>query len=219
MAVLFVLLLSVVVIPLQSFLAPSYLPWSCVGCPPTYLRNHDTLILLRQHQAASSSVEHSSTYPGDDAPLMVGMKENLSADATRRQRNGDRLGVDSVVEQSTHPRNDAINESQRIDATALAESKKPAGAYQITRPRWYNKSEVAIIVLLCQRLRMVDLKGVEHMLDAQKGFSKQDPVSLFYSELLLLHFAVRYTEGLFDTRHRRRCCCCCNNRWTDVLFM
>ena len=39
----------------------------------------------------------------------------------------------------------------RANTTALAESKTPAGAYQITRPRWYNKAEVAIILLLVQR--------------------------------------------------------------------
>lgn len=44
----------------------------------------------------------------------------------------------------------ALNES-RVDATVLAESKTPAGTYQITRPRWYSKTEVAIILLLVQR--------------------------------------------------------------------
>lgn len=72
------------------------------------------------------------------------------------------------------------NGTLRVDATTLAESKKSPSPFQIQRPRWYNKNEVAIIVLLCQRLNMLDLKGVEHMLDAQKNFAKQDPVrSLF----------------------------------------
>lgn len=72
----------------------------------------------------------------------------------------------------------ALNESSsRIDATALAESKKPVGAYQITRPRWYNKAEAAVIVLLVQRLRLLDVRGVEHMLEATDDFRKQDPVS------------------------------------------
>lgn len=70
------------------------------------------------------------------------------------------------------------NGTIRLDATTLAESNKPPSPYQITRPRWYNKNEVAIIVLLCQRLNMLDLKGVEHMLDAHKKFAKEDPVSL-----------------------------------------
>lgn len=65
-----------------------------------------------------------------------------------------------------------------VDATALAESKQSPSPFQIQRPRWYNKNEVAIIVLLCQRLNMLDLKGVEHMLDAQKNYAKEDPVSL-----------------------------------------
>lgn len=75
------------------------------------------------------------------------------------------------------------NETLRVDATTLAERKKSPSPYQITRPRWYNKNEVAIIVLLCQRLNMLDLKGVEHMLDAQKNFAKQDPVSLLQLSL------------------------------------
>lgn len=180
MAVLLILLLSHALGRAQSFLAPSSLPRSCDGftpCPPTYLANHDTLIRLpvHEHLAAASSVEHSSsTYPGDDVPLVVGVNENISADATLHQL-GDRLGG---VEQSTYGGDDMVNKKRRVDSTALAETKKPAGAYQIKRPRWYNKSEVAIIVLLCQRLRMIDLKGVEHMLDAQKAFAKQDPVSL-----------------------------------------
>lgn len=70
------------------------------------------------------------------------------------------------------------NGTLRVDATSLAESKKSPTSFQIQRPRWYNKNEVAIIVLLCQRLNMLDLKGVEHMLDAQKKFAEQDPVSL-----------------------------------------
>lgn len=82
---------------------------------------------------------------------------------------------------SIFPGDDALlagaNETLRANATTLAESKKPPSPYQITRPRWYNKNEVAIIVLLCQRLNMLDLKGVEHMLDAQKKFAKEDPVS------------------------------------------
>lgn len=44
----------------------------------------------------------------------------------------------------------ALNQSH-LDATVLAERKTPAGAYQITRPRWYSKTEVAIILLLVQR--------------------------------------------------------------------
>eukprot|EP00752_Nemacystus_decipiens_P010673 g9504.t1 len=67
------------------------------------------------------------------------------------------------------------NGTLRVDATTLAESKTSPSPFQIQRPRWYNKNEVAIIVLLCQRLNMLDLKGVEHMLDAQKTFAKQDP--------------------------------------------
>ena len=71
----------------------------------------------------------------------------------------------------------ALNESSsRIDAMALAESKKPVGAYQITRPRWYNKAEAAVIVLLVQRLRLLDVRGVEHMLEATDDFRKEDPV-------------------------------------------
>lgn len=71
----------------------------------------------------------------------------------------------------------ALNGSSPIDATSLAESKKPVGAYQITRPRWYNKAEAAVIVLLVQRLRLLDVRGVEHMLEATDDFRKQDPVS------------------------------------------
>lgn len=83
---------------------------------------------------------------------------------------------------SVFPGDDAMpvgtNGTLRVDATILAESKKSPSPFQIQRPRWYNKNEVAIIVLLVQRLNMLDLKGVEHMLDAQKTFAKQDPVSL-----------------------------------------
>lgn len=75
----------------------------------------------------------------------------------------------------------ALNDSSRIDATALAESKKPVGAYQITRPRWYNKAEAAVIVLLVQRLRLLDVRGVEHMLEATDDFRKQDPVRTWYT--------------------------------------
>lgn len=59
-----------------------------------------------------------------------------------------------LPEANTHSREAALllalNQS-RVDATVLAESKTPAGAYQITRPRWYSKAEVAIILLLVQR--------------------------------------------------------------------
>lgn len=70
----------------------------------------------------------------------------------------------------------ALNASSDAAASLAAPSNNSASAYQITRPRWYNKAEVAIIVLLCQRLRMIDLKGVEHMLDAAPKFAKEDPV-------------------------------------------
>ncbi|CAB1106705.1 unnamed protein product [Ectocarpus sp. CCAP 1310/34] len=66
--------------------------------------------------------------------------------------------------------------SDAATSLAVAPASNSASAYQITRPRWYNKAEVAIIVLLCQRLRMIDLKGVEHMLDAAPKFAKEDPV-------------------------------------------
>lgn len=46
----------------------------------------------------------------------------------------------------------ALNDS-RIDAAALAETKRAVGAYQVTRPRWYNKAEAAIILLLVQRYK------------------------------------------------------------------
>lgn len=90
--------------------------------------------------------------------------------------------LNSGVGESLYPGDEApllaINETLRVDVNTLAERKQPPSPYQITRPRWYSKKEVAIIVLLCQRLRMLDLKGVERMLDAQKSFSKEDPVSL-----------------------------------------
>ena len=79
----------------------------------------------------------------------------------------------------------ALNDSSRIDATAIAESKKPVGAYQITRPRWYNKAEAAVIVLLVQRLRLLDVRGVEHMLEATDDFRKQDPVRTSVQSVLV----------------------------------
>lgn len=71
---------------------------------------------------------------------------------------------------------------RRIEATALAETipldvTVPVGEYQITRPRWYNKAEAAVIVLLVQRLRLLDVRGVEHMLEATEAFREVDPVS------------------------------------------
>lgn len=213
MAVLFLLLLSLPLTPVQSFLAPLSFPRSCVGRSPTYLRKHDTVGL---HEG---SVEQQSTYPAGDE--LVAINESLCADATLNQRNDDRLGLDSV-EQSTYPGDDAplvaINESRRVDATALAESKKPASAYQITRPRWYNKSEVAIIVLLCQRLRIIDLKGVEHMLDAQKAFSKQNPVSLFLCLRMRLDFRRLSTPllYLFATNVYKTAACSCK-QLTETL--
>lgn len=65
-----------------------------------------------------------------------------------------------------------------IDATSLAERNMSASPYQIARPRWYNKAEAAVIVLLVQRLRLVDVRGVEHMLETTDAFRKQDPVSV-----------------------------------------
>ncbi len=94
----------------------------------------------------------------------------------------DDITLNSSIGESLYPGDEApllaINETLRVDVSTLAERKQPPSPYQITRPRWYNKAEVAIIVLLCQRLRMLDLKGVERMLDDQKSFSKEAPVSL-----------------------------------------
>lgn len=74
------------------------------------------------------------------------------------------------------------NSSSFIDATFLAEripleSTTPASNYQITRPRWYNKNEAGIIVLLVQRLRLLDVRGVEHMLEAVDAYREVDTVS------------------------------------------
>lgn len=98
----------------------------------------------------------------------------------------------------------ASNVTLRVDATALAESKKSPSPFQIQRPRWYNKNEVAIIVLLCQRLNMLDLKGVEHMLDAQKNFAKEDPVSLF---LVAVWYAQRRVSAFFRVEMEIWRCC------------
>lgn len=90
------------------------------------------------------------------------------------------LQLGSVSSQGTQEVDDApllaLNGSL-IDATALAESKTAVGAYQITRPRWYNRAEAAVIVLLVQELRLLDVRGVEHMLEATDAFRKQDAVS------------------------------------------
>lgn len=98
-----------------------------------------------------------------------------------RRFNPDPCRLAGVEHSRAYPGDDAplvaINAS-RVDVTTLAERKEPDRDYQITRPRWYNKAEVAIIVLLCQRLRMLDLKGVEHMLDAASAFAKENPVSV-----------------------------------------
>eukprot|EP00903_Cladosiphon_okamuranus_P010722 g10134.t1 len=79
----------------------------------------------------------------------------------------------------------STNGTLGVDATTLAESKQSPSPFQIQRPRWYNKNEVAIIVLLCKRLNMLDLKGVEHMLDAQKNFAKQDPRDVWERALFI----------------------------------
>lgn len=70
----------------------------------------------------------------------------------------------------------ALNGS-RVHSLNLADSKNAMDTYQISRPRWYNKAEAAIIVLLVQRLRMLDVRGVEHMLEATDAYREQDPVS------------------------------------------
>lgn len=110
-----------------------------------------------------------------------------------------------------------INGTLRVDATTLAETKKSPSPFQIQRPRWYNKNEVAIIVLLCQRLNMLDLKGVEHMLDAQKTFAKEDPVSLV--QLLATETPVCVDRVLHI--HRTSCCTIYTARapGCDVLIM
>lgn len=99
----------------------------------------------------------------------------------------DDIMLNSSIGESLYPGDEApllaINETLSVDVSTLAERKQPPSPYQITRPRWYNKHEVAIIVLLCQRLRMLDLKGVERMLDAQKAFSKEDPVSRAFGRM------------------------------------
>lgn len=81
----------------------------------------------------------------------------------------------------------AFNES-RIDATALAKSipsggkTTAVGPRQINRPRWYNKAEATIIVLLVHRLRLLDIRGVEHMLETTEDFRKEEPVSETYDQ-------------------------------------
>lgn len=80
-----------------------------------------------------------------------------------------------------------FNES-RINATALAKSipsggkTTAVGPRQINRPRWYNKAEATIIVLLVHRLRLLDVRGVEHMLEATEDFRKEEPVSEPYGQ-------------------------------------
>ncbi|CAM9696131.1 unnamed protein product, partial [Ectocarpus sp. 12 AP-2014] len=86
---------------------------------------------------------------------------------------------------------------------AVAPASNSASAYQITRPRWYNKAEVAIIVLLCQRLRMIDLKGVEHMLDAAPKFAKEDPRDVWQRALYLSKAAPGANFRTVIQRHPR----------------
>ncbi|CAM9163518.1 unnamed protein product, partial [Ascophyllum nodosum] len=91
----------------------------------------------------------------------------------------------------------------RANTTALAESKTPAGAYQITRPRWYNKAEVAIILLLVQRLRLLDVRGVEHMLEATEDFRKQDPRDVMQRAMFLMKMAPGANFRTVIRRHPR----------------
>ncbi|CAM9883799.1 unnamed protein product [Scytosiphon promiscuus] len=134
------------------------------------------------------------------SPLRVATTPNDG----RFNRGASRLH--SVEQSNAYPGDDAalvaINAS-RIDFTALAERKEPASAYQITRPRWYNKAEVAIIVLLCQRLQMLDLKGVEHMLDAASAFAKEDPRNVWQRALFLSKAAPGANFRTVIQRHPR----------------
>lgn len=74
-----------------------------------------------------------------------------------------------------------LNDS-RAGAIASPERTVPGngssvGFYQITRPRWYNKAEATIIVLLVQRLQLLDARGVEHMLESVPNYRNANPVS------------------------------------------
>ncbi|CBN79829.1 expressed unknown protein [Ectocarpus siliculosus] len=93
--------------------------------------------------------------------------------------------------------------SDAATSLAVAPTSNSASGYQITRPRWYNKAEVAIIVLLCQRLRMIDLKGVEHMLDAAPKFAKEDPRDVWQRALYLSKAAPGANFRTVIQRHPR----------------
>lgn len=82
-----------------------------------------------------------------------------SADGVFLRLNDGRIGTMSLVESSFSERNSSVD------------------TYQITRPRWYNKAEATIIVLLVQRLQLLDARGVEHMLESTQDYRKSNPVS------------------------------------------
>lgn len=87
-----------------------------------------------------------------------------------------------------------------VKPTTLAEitsnnATAKGGDYrQIARPRWYNKAEAAVIVLLVQRLRLLDARGVEHMLESTDGYRKVNPVRMLL--LFLAAAASASAEGL-----------------------
>lgn len=108
---------------------------------------------------------------------------------TRRSSSNSQAASDSTAavvssngnnNSSTLSSIDNNNASSLVDATALAESfpsdAANAGDYQINRPRWYNQNEAAVIVLLVYKLRLLDARSVEHMLEEVSAYRKINPV-------------------------------------------
>ncbi|CAM9212190.1 unnamed protein product [Ectocarpus fasciculatus] len=135
-----------------------------------------------------------------DAPPLPAINESLvDANAPAGSYQSDPFRLDSLDSLPLV----ALNSSSDAATSLAAPVNNSASAYQITRPRWYNKAEVAIIVLLCQRLRMLDLKGVEHMLDAAPKFAKEDPREVWQRALYLSKAAPGANFRTVIQRHPR----------------
>lgn len=155
MAIFLLSLLSLLTPIVQGFLAPSY---------STYI---DFCPLRNQPQPTAGS----HTYP-----LRVFGSNSERFNSVLVGRLGS-PAQQAVVGSGDAPPLMALNGSL-VDSTILAGGNKTAGTYQITRPRWYSKTEAAIIVLLVKKLRLLDVRGVENMLETTEAFRKEDPVSM-----------------------------------------
>lgn len=124
------------------------------------------------------------TFSRGYVPRVLSGGRVLPATNVSNLREFNSSSLESFLEQSTQsPGSFSLRlNGSRVGPTDLSEDvlanrNMTVHAYQITRPRWYNRAEATIIVLLVKRLQMLDVRGVEHMLESAQGYRKADPVS------------------------------------------